>query len=1141
MSSWIELKASARAFRQTAEDVAGPSATLWDVLRAALQLTHVDVESCPHDDPLLHGGDARLEVPDDEDDCPVVYYRADAPEGDRLFLIAHELAHSRLHTGGFWGDEETFEPHASEEAIPESTTEPYSPRSLQERQANVWAREFLLPASALRSRFLGERVTASDIVEETGLDSRLVRRQMARALLTVESAGQGEVERTLLTLNDRQREAAHAECGPLLVMAGPGTGKTSTLTARVSYLLDRGVTPEDIVCLTFSRKAAQEMRERIAAQHPEQAPALRIDTIHAFCCDILRRETEGAEDQVKVLDTPRQRAVLESLLPQLPLVHFQYLPDPSARLGDILRIIGRAKCDLVGPDEFMKHAADQLEEARRRGGDVEWRRAEKIMEVAEVYRRYQADLTNRGYYDYGDLVVKTVELFEDRPDVRSRVQGQKHLLVDEYQDLNTAGLRFVKLLAGDGERLWAVGDPCQAIYRFRGASTSGILSFRNHYPTAPEPVVLDVNYRSRQEVIDFFGAMPASMDAWKGLGDPPRWTSNHGTGGGVIFRLAESPESEFAGMAKAIKYFQSEKGVDYLDQAVLARSHKHLARIAQALEEEDVPVLFLSGFFEREVVRDLLALLETTTAGARYHALLRVCAFPEYGVPEDDVRRLVEAAQQAECDTTYDALRLAPTIETLSENGQRGLGLLLGHIGGIGFPDHPWLVLADYLFEGSRYLEALPPDDDTDNPVLNQRRRVALFQLLQIAHGYTPPPSGDPRRGFLEWVRRLALSSEYRHLAQVPPWAASIDAVRLMTAHAAKGLEFDAVCVPMLNEWGFQKLPLPEPPTYPETLRSNSYEQDVTEEEQCLFFVAASRARRYLLLSRANLRYNARGQLISADPSVPLRRVPGALRGRITGEPHWPGHPEGPMLPDRTPLEDPPTYTLAKLNTYLDCPRRYHYGRIFGLHERADPSPYLTLIGLVRDAIKDALDALSRDEPIDPQSLIDDAQAKWGAGEFSDHFYASHYKDELSLRIGRIADLIEDGVRPEFPSFEVSRPKGTITLEPDVMLVDEGGRSRLRRWTAGAIHWSESHRPYYWLLREGAIEAGISSPILEAVSCASHHVEQINLNRRAREEMAERIDAALDGLARGDYPPRPDDNRCPSCPFFFACQTEKND
>lgn len=416
------------------------------------------------------------------------------------------------------------------------------------------------------------------------------------------------------------------------------------------------------------------MRERIATRHPEEAPALRIDTIHAYCCDILRREIEGEEDQVKVLDTPRQRAVLESLLPQLPLVHFQYLPDPPARLGDILQIIGRAKCDLVGPDEFMQHAKNQLEEARRFGNEVELRRAEKIMEVAKVYRHYQNRLTTLGYYDYGDLVIKTVELLENRSDIRSQVQGGKHLLVDEYQDLNAAGLRFVKLLAGDGERLWAVGDPCQAIYRFNGASTSGILNFGDQYPDAAEPVVLDVNYRSRQEIVDFFGAMPAKMDAWEGLGEPPDWTSNDGNGGQVIFRLAESPKSEFAGIAKAIKYFQSEEGVDYLDQAVLARSHKHLARIAQALEAEDVPVLFLSGFFEREVVRDLLALLETTTAGARYHALQRVCAFPEYSVPEKDVHRLFEAAQRAECETTRDALRLAPTVKTISESGQYGPG-----------------------------------------------------------------------------------------------------------------------------------------------------------------------------------------------------------------------------------------------------------------------------------------------------------------------------------------------------------------------------------------------------------------------------------------------------------------------------------
>lgn len=226
MSRWIELKSSARILRQRAEHEAGPGAALGDLLNAALQLACIDVEACPHGDHILCGGDARLEVPEDEHDFPVIYYRADASGGERLFLIAHELAHSQLHVGGFSGAEEKFEPDASEEVIPESTTEPYSPRSLQERQANVWAREFLLPAPALRTRFLQNRATATEVAAETGLDGRLVRRQMARALLTVEPEGQyDEKEQRPIKLNDRQREAAQAERGPLLVMAGAGDGE----------------------------------------------------------------------------------------------------------------------------------------------------------------------------------------------------------------------------------------------------------------------------------------------------------------------------------------------------------------------------------------------------------------------------------------------------------------------------------------------------------------------------------------------------------------------------------------------------------------------------------------------------------------------------------------------------------------------------------------------------------------------------------------------------------------------------------------------------------------------------------------------------------------------------------------------------
>ncbi len=245
----------------------------------------------------------------------------------------------------------------------------------------------------------------------------------------------------------------------------------------------------------------------------------------------------------------------------------------------------------------MQRSTEQLEQVRRDGNEDAQHHAERIMEVAEVYQQYQARLVDMKYYDYGDLVVRTIELLREHPDVLARVREHKHLLVDEYQDLNAAGLCFVKLIAGEGKQLWAVGDPYQAIYRFNGASTSGILSFREQYPASPEPVVLDINYRSRQEIIDFFEAMPAKMEARVKLDDPPHWTSNVETKGHVIYRLAESPEAEVAGIARAIEHFHSVEGVMYLDQAVLARNHKHLALIAKGLEEAGVPVLFLSGFF----------------------------------------------------------------------------------------------------------------------------------------------------------------------------------------------------------------------------------------------------------------------------------------------------------------------------------------------------------------------------------------------------------------------------------------------------------------------------------------------------------------------------------------------------------------
>ena len=1137
MSVWLSIKAGARTARATAEREVGDGASLDAVLAAALASLKVEAEPIAASDPLLGGGEARLDCESFDD--PVVWYPADAPPERRRFLLAHELAHAALHTGSFTCLPAMIDPAEGEDDVP--VTEAYSPRERRERQANVWAREFLLPAPVLRERHLTGRVRARDLALELGLDERLVRRQMARALLTVEPAELSPQPGAVPILEGAQKAAAEAKTGPVLVIAGPGTGKTTTLAARIGWLLDRDVDPEDIAAVTFSRRAAEEMRSRVAAHRPGEAERLRIDTVHSFCLNLLRRY--GPWPDADVIDEARATGVVEGLLPRLGLRHLLYLPDPGSRVRDALRAVGRAKDDLVTPEAFGERAAADLEAAweaydteharprprRTRVAELEadLTRAEKVVEVGRVYQAYQRVLRHHRRYDFGDLVAEAVRLLISTPDLLREV-ADRHLLVDEFQDLNAAAVQLVRLLAGSGRGLWAVGDPHQAIYRFQGASPAGLLSVRDDYP-GTVVVTLDDNRRSRQEIVDVVSALVPTMRA---APDPSvRWTARRGAGGAVELLTAESPEAELDGLARAIR--DQARTTPYREQAVLARKHTHLAEIADALERADVPVLFLAGFFERGVVRDLLAVLELVSEPSG-RALLRVASFPEYAVPRADALALLAAA--AEAGSRFpDALSLAATAPGLSTEGRAGLARLQDHLSEIRYGNHPWEAFTHYLFNASAYLDRFPADDaQADRPHQNQRRRAALFQLLQLASTYSldRPSPADRKRTFLAYVRRLAGSNQHRQFAQPPAWATPIDAVRLLTAHGAKGLEFDAIYVPRLNEHDFYSgYQGGRRPLVPSGVLSSDPRDDHEAEEECLHFVALSRTRDRLVLSRSRLRRNWSGDIRRSSPSPPLVRVRRALPARLDAPPTWLGAPTVEPPPDVDPITAPPTVSVADLEAYAECPRRYAYERLDGVAGHVETTPYQRLVATVRQIIRDLTETRRGGSVVDPDATVGRWHGAWDDLGNPDDPYDALYRSEGEARVRRALRHLDDTGDVLSTELSLRQPKGTVTAEADLVLRDPSGLVRVQRWTAGAPGYREKARPVYTVLHQAARETWGGRVRIEAVAVA---VEDVTVVPPPDDGLA-LIDRALDGLHRNDFPARPDEYRCPSCPFYFLC------
>ena len=841
MEGFDTVRALARRRHDRACAAAGGKKSALDLLDGATAITGIQRMAVADDDPLLCGAEAVLDVR-----VCGIFYKESVSVDQAVFYQAHEFGHHFLDSATGACNRPDIDTTMPEERIPLGIqrVEGYGPRERRECQANVFAREFLLPCGEARRLFSGKKLSAADIAERLGIPIGLVYQQLAQALLVPEIEGSENPPVEMPALNASQESAAEAESGPHLIEAGPGTGKTRTLIARIQWLLEQDVDPASILVLTFSNKAAEELRERVAASAPDAAPAIWAGTFHAFGLEILRKfgNQLGLDPLVRVADPSDALLLLEEALPSLPLKHYLQLYEPAFSLREILGAISRAKDELIGPEKYQQFGKNMLASA---GSDAEAvEKAEKVIEVAAVFGAYENLLQEKGLVDFADLIVKPVRLLQNSPEVGEALRAQyKWVLIDEYQDVNRASGVLLQLLAGEARNVWAVGDSRQSIYRFRGASPLNIRNFEDDFPGAKR-LSLGINYRSQAPVVELFTAFAEQMSATVG-GLPPIWTASRpNQGGEILMKVATDLDAEAAGLADEIKR-RCDQGCAYRDQAVLCRSHTYLARFALRLEALGIPVLYLGDLFERSEIRDLLALISFTCEPER-GGLLRVAKFPQYGIPLQDVRAVLGFAA-AEDIFPQQAISRLDEIRGLTAAGRQGLELLRSHLSFVRPGTTPAALLLEYLFTQSRYLGAVLTDDTATGAC----KQLAIFQLLQFAIEFKADRVRNPRQKILQWIRRLETFGDERQLRQMPSSASGIDAVRLLTVHASKGLEFKAVYLPALGTTIFPTSRKYKSCPPPDGMLSENPNDSHADEEECLFFVAMSRTRDVLCLSRA--------------------------------------------------------------------------------------------------------------------------------------------------------------------------------------------------------------------------------------------------------------------------------------------------
>ena len=664
----------------------------------------------------------------------------------------------------------------------------------------------------------------------------------------------------LLTgLNDEQREAVTAVDGPLLIVAGAGTGKTRVLANRIVYLVDQvpGLTADRILAVTFSRKAAEEMRHRVEALLGAYADELHVSTFHAFCYQLLQHHglEIGLPKRLALLGHVEQWMLLRQLLPELGLVHYAYGHDPSGCVEGMLRFINRAKDELVSPSDyaaFLETLAKPDDHLRQH-------------EVQRVYQRYQEALRETGALDFGDLVVEVLRLFRERPALLAQYQEQfSSILVDEFQDTNVAQIALVSTLAARHRNLCVVGDDDQAIYRFRGASYASFLLFQERFPEA-RTIRLTQNYRSSPPVLASAEQLIQANGGDRYDPDKRLWTAESG-GDPVEVVVCQDYQQEarvVVDRIRALHQAMPEPERSYDRIAVLYRAHKHRERIVELLEREEIPHVVIGGMalLEDEAVKDVVACLRVVHNPSDSVSLFRVLTLPFVGLSLADLVQITRAAKQQQ-RTVYETLRSprAVTLRPAARRQAKQFLTFLHELHRTGLRDGLEALVRRILEEVS-YRPMLDSGIDA-------RARGALMNLSRWYRFVRQYGEAQPgRRALADFLHFLEVYDEAGGEVRDDVPAQSVAGVQLMTIHQAKGLEFDWVIMPGLVQGRFPSRNRPEPVPFPvalmkERLPSGDFH---LQEERRLCYVAMTRARRGLILTTVDRPYHR--------PSVFVRQL----------------------------------------------------------------------------------------------------------------------------------------------------------------------------------------------------------------------------------------------------------------------------
>ncbi|HKX18405.1 MAG TPA: UvrD-helicase domain-containing protein [bacterium] len=963
----------------------------------------------------------------------------------------------------------------------------------------------------------------------------------------------------LAGLTDEQRSAVTHAAGPLLIVAGAGTGKTAVITRRIAHLIaTREARPSEILALTFTDRAAAEMEERVDRFVPYGYTDTWISTFHAFGDRVLRENALhlGLSPDFRVLSRPEQVIFVRERLFQLPLDYFRPLGDPTRHVDALITLWSRAKDEDVTPDDYNAYAERLAAEAAAQPDNPALgEQARQQRELAAVYRAYQAMLAEAGCADFGDLIVLTLRLLREHPSIRAQYQSQfRYILVDEFQDTNFAQFELVKLLAGDRRNLTVVADDDQAIYRWRGASYSNISYFTEAYPDA-RMVVLTRNFRSTQLILDAAYRLirhndPDRLEVRHGIdkrlrsaaGEPGQLPRHH-----QFETLAEEADDVAGRIEDAVRTGRWR----YRDIAILVRSNRDADPFMRSLNMRGIPFTFTGtrGLYDREEIRFLTAFLRVLAHPNDSMSLYLLSASPFYDVPPADLALCTSYGQRRN-RSLNQIYRMLPRLGELevSAPGRAVIARIvddLDEMGRLAAKMKTGRVLYEYAVSRTGYVQRLAASEEPGDA--HKVANIARFFNLVGRYGDTAKVDRVP--AFVEYLELLIEAGDDPATAESD---ADTDAVRVLTIHKAKGLEFPVVFLVSLVADKFPSRARREPLALPDALMRDILPSGDfhVQEERRLCYVGMTRACRELYLTGAwdyggvRRRKASRFVLEALDlPRIEPAAAPVSPAQAVERYAPPPEPAEGPivLLP---PSDDPVPLSFRQVDDYTTCPYKYRYIHVLRVPILRDHR--IAYGAALHEAVQEYNRRRARRQPVTADDLVATLERAW----ISEGFLSREHEDRR----------LEEGRAVLRRFFAYQETSGTVpTFVEREFRFRSGGAYVRGRWDRVDIRGDEvvviDFKSTDVRTHEDADRRTRDSEQLAIYSLAYQEVlgrlpDRVELHFLGREVMVgrahkdaddvaearEMIERAAAGIRARQFPATPDAYRaCPYCAFNQIC------